>query len=96
MAEYNLAVIPGDGVGPEVVAEGRKVLDAPAGDTPDLAFQYTEFPWGSDCYRETGRLMPEDGRGKACGRPWVSSALWARPGVLPRVVVWTDTSRPIP
>ena len=28
MAEYNLAVIPGDGVGPEVIAEGRKVLEA--------------------------------------------------------------------
>ncbi len=61
MAEYNLAVIPGDGVGTEVVAEGRKVLDALAGATPGLSFRYTEFPWGSDFYRETGRLMPEDG-----------------------------------
>jgi len=61
MAEYNLAVIPGDGVGPEVVAEGRKVLDSLAADTPGLSFQFTEFPWGSDYYRETGALMPEDG-----------------------------------
>ena len=61
MAEYKLAVIPGDGVGPEVVAEGRKVLDALAADTPGLSFRYTEFPWGSDYYRETGALMPEDG-----------------------------------
>ena len=61
MAEYNLAIIPGDGVGPEVVAEGRKVLDTLAADTPGLSFQYTEFPWGSDYYRETGALMPGDG-----------------------------------
>ena len=61
MPEYNLAVIPGDGVGPEVVAEGRKVLDALAGGTRGLSFRYSEFPWGSDYYRETGRLMPEDG-----------------------------------
>ena len=61
MAEYKLAVIPGDGVGPEVVAEGRKVLDALASGTPDLKFRYSEFPWGSDYYRETGLLMPEDG-----------------------------------
>ena len=61
MAEYKLAVIPGDGVGPEVVAEGRKVLDALASGTPGLKFRYSEFPWGSDYYRETGLLMPEDG-----------------------------------
>jgi tartrate dehydrogenase/decarboxylase/D-malate dehydrogenase len=61
MAEHRLAVIPGDGVGPEVIAEGRKVLDALAGDGGGLSFSYTEFPWGSDYYRETGLLMPEDG-----------------------------------
>ena len=61
MTQYNLAVIPGDGVGPEVVAEGTKVLDALAKDEGDLGFRYIEFPWGSDYYRETGLLMPEDG-----------------------------------
>ena len=61
MAEHNLAVIPGDGVGPEVIAEGRKVLDALAATIPGLSFRYTEFPWGSAYYRETGMLMPQDG-----------------------------------
>ena len=61
MAEYNLAVIPGDGVGPEVISEGRKVLDAVAAGDPDLSFRYTEFSWGSAYHRETGRMMPEDG-----------------------------------
>ena len=61
MATYNLAVIPGDGVGPEVVAEGRKILDALTGGPGGLTFRYSEFPWGSDYYRETGALMPEDG-----------------------------------
>jgi tartrate dehydrogenase/decarboxylase/D-malate dehydrogenase len=61
MAEYKLAVIPGDGIGPEVVAEGRKVLDAVAGGTPNLNLRYHEFPWGSDYYRETGLMMPQDG-----------------------------------
>ena len=61
MAEYKLAVIPGDGVGPEVIAEGRKAIEAVARGSADLSFDYTEFPWGSDYYRETGRLMPEDG-----------------------------------
>ena len=61
MTEYNLAVIPGDGVGPEVVAEGTKVLEALANSEGDLSFRYSEFPWGSDYYRETGLFMPEDG-----------------------------------
>jgi len=61
MAHYNLAVIPGDGIGPEVVAEGRKVLDTLARGGGDLSFGCSEFPWGSDYYRETGLLMPEDG-----------------------------------
>ena len=61
MADYKLAVIAGDGVGPEVISEGRKVLDAVAGSNPGLSFTCTEFPWGSDYYRETGSLMPDDG-----------------------------------
>jgi tartrate dehydrogenase/decarboxylase / D-malate dehydrogenase len=61
MAEYNLAIIAGDGIGPEVVAEGKKVLDALVASNSGLSFRYTEFPWGSDYYREIGRMMPEDG-----------------------------------
>ena len=61
MAEYNLALIPGDGIGPEVVAEARKVLDALASLDGAMGFHYSPFPWGSDYFRETGRMMPEDG-----------------------------------
>ncbi len=67
MAEYNLAVIAGDGIGPEVIAEGRKALEAVASDTPGLSFRLTDFPWGSDYYRETGRMMPEDGLARLAG-----------------------------
>ncbi len=61
MAQHELAVIPGDGVGPEVIAEGKKVLDALADNLPGLSFRYQGFPWGSEYYRETGSLMPQDG-----------------------------------
>ena len=61
MADYKLAVIAGDGVGPEVITEGRKVLDAVSRSNPSVTFTFTEFPWGSDYYRETGGLMPDDG-----------------------------------
>ncbi|GIT02182.1 MAG: hypothetical protein CM1200mP27_08070 [Chloroflexota bacterium] len=61
MADYKIAVIPGDGVGLEVIDEGRKALEAVAAAIGSLSFQFTEFPWGSEYYRETGNLMPEDG-----------------------------------
>jgi tartrate dehydrogenase/decarboxylase/D-malate dehydrogenase len=61
MAEYKLAVIAGDGIGPEVINEGKKVLQALSNHFPALSFQFTDFPWGSAYYRETGRMMSEDG-----------------------------------
>ncbi|WP_030164533.1 3-isopropylmalate dehydrogenase [Spirillospora albida] len=53
-----LAVIPGDGIGPEVVAEGLKVLDAvaPAG---DLAFEQTAYDLGAARWHRTGETLPD-------------------------------------
>lgn len=61
MERFKLAVIKGDGIGPEVIDEGMKVLDAVAETDGTFCFEWTEFPWGCDYYRETGRMMPEDG-----------------------------------
>ena len=60
MTSYSIAVIPGDGIGPEVVAESTKVLQA-AGRRFEITFDFTEFEWGSDYYIKQGRMMPEDG-----------------------------------
>ena len=56
MGNYDIAVIRGDGIGPEVIEEGVKVLDA-AQRRFGIGFTYTEFPWGSDYYFEHGRMM---------------------------------------
>ena len=61
MPSYTIAVIAGDGVGPEVIAEGKKALQAVASSSDDLDFRFTDLPWGSDFYRETGMMMPLDG-----------------------------------
>ena len=45
MKTYKIAVIGGDGIGPEVLAEGIKVLDKAAA-LGGFAFDYTHFPWG--------------------------------------------------
>lgn len=56
-----IAVIAGDGIGPEVIAAGRQVLDATAHLYPDVALEYTSFPWGTSYYHEHGSYMPPDG-----------------------------------
>ncbi|MBR2634922.1 MAG: tartrate dehydrogenase [Clostridia bacterium] len=61
MNTYKIAVIGGDGIGPEVIAEGVKVLKAAAEVDGGFAFDFTFFPWGCDYYHETGKMMPEDG-----------------------------------
>ncbi len=54
-----LAVIPGDGIGPEVIAEAEKVLDAVTADT-DLAFDKTRFSLGAGRFLETGDTLTDD------------------------------------
>jgi tartrate dehydrogenase/decarboxylase/D-malate dehydrogenase len=61
MATQQIAVIAGDGIGSEVIAAGRRTLDALKAHDADLDLRYTEFPWGSAYYLEHGRMMPEDG-----------------------------------
>jgi tartrate dehydrogenase/decarboxylase / D-malate dehydrogenase len=59
---HRIAVIPGDGVGKEVVAAGRVVLDSVAARSGgSFGFEWTEFPWGSEYFAETGQMMSTDG-----------------------------------
>lgn len=60
MQNYKVAVIGGDGIGPEVIAEGVKVLDAVAKIDGSFAFDFTHYPWGCEYYLQTGRMMAED------------------------------------
>ena len=55
---YNIAVIPGDGTGPEVVMEARKVLSAAAVKS-GFRINYEEFDFGGDRYLRTGEVLPD-------------------------------------
>ena len=59
MQRFRIAVIPGDGVGKEVIPVGQRVLEAAVAQEAQLDWHL--FPWGSDFYRQTGALMPPDG-----------------------------------
>ena len=66
MGKYEIAVIRGDGIGPEVIEEGVKVLNA-AQHRFGAELTYTEFPWGSGYYFEHGRMMDTNGLDELAG-----------------------------
>jgi tartrate dehydrogenase/decarboxylase/D-malate dehydrogenase len=61
MRVHRIAVVPGDGIGKEVVPEGLRLLAAVQKKAGGFRCEPTHFPWGSDYYREHGIMMPEDG-----------------------------------
>lgn len=61
MKTFRVAVIAGDGIGPDVLAEGIKILETTAELDGGFAFEFTYFPWGCEYYLREGRMMPENG-----------------------------------
>lgn len=61
MQQYKIAVIPGDGIGTEVTAEGVKVLQKVAELDKGFSFTFDYFPWGCEYYCKTGKVMDDDG-----------------------------------
>ncbi len=61
MRTHRIAAIPADGIGKEVIPAGLRVLAALAERSGDFKLEVTDFPWGSDYYRATGKMMAEDG-----------------------------------
>lgn len=59
MKPYDIAVIPGDGTGPEVIREGLKVLDAVSSKF-GIRFNFTHYDFGGERYLKTGEVLPEN------------------------------------
>jgi 3-isopropylmalate dehydrogenase len=55
---YNLALIPGDGIGPEIIREGKKVIEA-ASKIYGIEINWIEYPFGAEHYLKTGELLPD-------------------------------------
>ena len=80
---HRVAVLAGDGVGPEVVAEARKVVDALG-----LGVDWVELPWGSAFYHEHGRMMAEDWPEQLSGCKAVLLGAIGDPSVPDHVSLW--------
>ena len=61
MKTYNIAAIPGDGIGTEVIAAGIQVLESLARHDGGFALRFEYFDWGSHYYLKNGEMMPADG-----------------------------------
>ncbi len=61
MNTYKIAAIPADGIGPEVISAGLRVLEALAAREGSFRFEVESFDWGSDYYKARGEMMPADG-----------------------------------
>jgi 3-isopropylmalate dehydrogenase len=55
---YNIALIPGDGIGAEIIREGRKVIEA-ASYKFGIEIKWNEYPFGAEHYLKTGELLPD-------------------------------------
>jgi tartrate dehydrogenase/decarboxylase/D-malate dehydrogenase len=82
-----IAVIPGDGIGREVVPEGIRVLEA-VGRRFDLEFAWREFDWSCEDYRQSGRMMPDDGIATIAEHDAIYLGAVGYPGVPDHVSLW--------
>jgi tartrate dehydrogenase/decarboxylase/D-malate dehydrogenase len=80
---HRIAVIAGDGAGPEVVAEARKAVDALG-----LDLAWTELPWGTAHYHETGAMMPADALDTVRGFDAVLLGAVGDPSVPDHITLW--------
>ena len=88
MVKHKIAVIAGDGIGPEVIEEGIKVLNTVAKKAGDFAFEFTHFPWGCEYYKQTGKMMADDGIEQLKQFDAIFLGAVGAPGVPDHISLW--------
>ena len=85
---HKIAVIAGDGIGPEVIDEGIKVLNKVAEIDGSFKFEFTHFPWGCDYYKQTGKMMADDGIEQLKKFDAIFLGAVGAPGVPDHISLW--------
>ena len=88
MKVHKIAVIAGDGIGPEVINEGIKVLKKVAKIDGGFDFDFTYFPWGCEYYKENGKMMPDDGIEQLKKFDAIFLGAVGAPGVPDHISLW--------
>jgi tartrate dehydrogenase/decarboxylase/D-malate dehydrogenase len=86
--DLKIAVIPGDGIGKEVVPEAVKILEAAAMIDSKISFSFTEFPWNCDYFLEHGQMMPDDGLEQLANFDQILLGAIGAPSVPDHVSLW--------
>jgi tartrate dehydrogenase/decarboxylase/D-malate dehydrogenase len=87
MSVLRIAVIPGDGIGTEVIPEGLRVLEA-AGALHGLTFEWQHFDWSCEYYAKTGAMMPADGIEQLRNFDAIYLGAVGFPGVPDHISLW--------
>src|ERR1700742_1337717 len=85
--KHKIAVLPGDGIGKETVPESLKVLDA-AARRFGFELELTHYDWSCETYKETGKMMPDDGLDQLAQSDSILLGAVGWPGVPDHVSLW--------
>lgn len=86
--KIDIAAIPGDGIGAEVLPEGVRVLQAAAEVHGGIEFAFTHFPWSCQHYAQTGQMMPDDGIDTLADFEGIFLGAVGHPSVPDHVSLW--------
>ena len=84
---FEIAVIPGDGIGNEVVPAGLRVLER-IGCIFGITYKFRHFDWSCELYHKTGRMMPEDGISQLRDHDAIFFGAAGFPGVPDHISLW--------
>jgi tartrate dehydrogenase/decarboxylase / D-malate dehydrogenase len=88
LKKYHIALIPGDGIGKEVIPESAKVLQALEKKFPSLAFEFQEFDWGGDYYRKHQKMMPDAGLDQLMNKDAILFGSAGDPHIPDHITLW--------
>ena len=88
MKKYRIATIPGDGIGKEVIPAGRWLLEVLATVENSFHFEFEDFSWGGDYYREHGVMMPENGLDILRGKDAILFGSAGDPRIPDHITLW--------
>src|SRR5690349_9111944 len=88
MKTYAIATIPGDGIGKEVVPAGQQVLEALAKSSSAFRFEFENFDWGGDWFREHGEMMPANGLDALRGMDAILFGSAGDPHIPDHITLW--------
>lgn len=88
MRQHNIAAIPADGIGKEVIPAGLSVLQTLQQRCGDFRLHVETLPWGSDFYRSTGLMMPEDGLDTLRKFDAIYFGAVGDPGIPDHITLW--------